>query len=190
VYIGDSAIVSWGRTTGDPTGQDGPDATDGNQPRYNRIINNVARNFGIWEKQSSFYMQAKTSDSYIQGNVAHSGPRAGVNWNDSCGGNSSLVSNLIFSMCMESGDHGAYICCIGDAMVFVSVSWRWRVGGVSTSARSPYLTSFFFMSFLSLLTVGLSFCTSLSLPLSLFLYFLQDPSTLGTVRCTTPTEDQ
>jgi len=57
VWIGDSAIYSWGYTTGAPWGGDGPDGTDGNQPRYNTIINNVAHEVGIWEKQSSFYMQ-------------------------------------------------------------------------------------------------------------------------------------
>ena len=78
-WIGDSAIVSWGRTTGDPTGQDGPDGTDGNQPRYNVIEYNFASEVGVWEKQSSLYMQAKTSDSWIHANVGFNGPRAGVN---------------------------------------------------------------------------------------------------------------
>ena len=34
-WIGDSAIISWGRTTGDPSGADGWDGTGGDQPRYN-----------------------------------------------------------------------------------------------------------------------------------------------------------
>jgi hypothetical protein len=78
-WIGDSAIVAWGRTKGDPTGQDGWDGTDGNQPRYNVIEYNFASEVGVWEKQSSLYMQAKTSDSWIHANVGFNGPRAGVN---------------------------------------------------------------------------------------------------------------
>lgn len=78
VWIGDSAIISWGRTTGDPTGVDGPDGTDGNQPRYNLIAYNYAHEIGLWEKQSSLYMQARTSDSLLVGNVGFNGPRAGV----------------------------------------------------------------------------------------------------------------
>jgi len=81
-WIGDSAMVAWGRTTGDPTGQDGPDGTDGNQPRYTVVEYNIASEVGIWEKQSSLYMQAKTSDSWLHGNVGFNGPRAGVNFND------------------------------------------------------------------------------------------------------------
>ena len=82
-WIGDSAMVSWGRTTGDPTGADGWDGTDGNQPRYNVIEFNFGSEIGVWEKQSSLYMQAKTSDSYINANVGFNGPRAGVNFNES-----------------------------------------------------------------------------------------------------------
>jgi hypothetical protein len=93
-WIGDSAIVSWGRTTGDPSGLDGWDATDGNQPRYNLIDFNFASEVGIWEKQSSLYMQAKTSDSFLFANVGFNGPRAGVNFNDGAGGNSTLLNNL------------------------------------------------------------------------------------------------
>lgn len=81
-WVGDSAIVSWGRTTGDPTGQDGWDGTDGNQPRYNLIDFNFASELGIWEKQSSLYMQAKTSDTFGHANIGFNGPRAGINFND------------------------------------------------------------------------------------------------------------
>ncbi len=81
-WIGDSAIVAWGKTKGDPTGQDGWDATDGNQPRYTFVENNIASEVGIWEKQSSLYMQAKASDSFLHGNVGFNGPRAGINFND------------------------------------------------------------------------------------------------------------
>jgi hypothetical protein len=107
-WIGDSAIVSWGRTTGDPSGTDGWDGTDGNQPRYNLIDYNFASEVGVWEKQSSLYMQAKTSDSLLFANVGFNGPRAGVNFNDGFGGNSTLWKNLVFNFCRESGDHGPF----------------------------------------------------------------------------------
>ncbi len=37
---------------------------------------------GLYEKQSSFYMQAKTALTNITGNVMFNGPRAGINFND------------------------------------------------------------------------------------------------------------
>lgn len=81
-WIGGSAMVAWGRTTGDPTGAEGPDGTGGDQPRYSHFARNVGREIGIWEKQSSLLMQAKTSDSLIEANVGFNGPRAGINQND------------------------------------------------------------------------------------------------------------
>merc|ERR1712070_1067767 len=119
-FIGGNAIASWGYTnetensgfpyytpnTNYPEG--GVDGTDGNHPRYNRILSNTAREVGLYEKQSSFYMQAKTAESTIQGNVFFNGPRAGVNFNDGFGGADDLSHNLVFSTCRESGDHGPF----------------------------------------------------------------------------------
>merc|ERR1712070_412814 len=119
-FIGGNAIVSWGYTnetensgfpyytpnTNYPEG--GVDGTDGNHPRYNRILSNTAREVGLYEKQSSFYMQAKTAESTIQGNVFFNGPRAGINFNDGFGGGDELSYNLVFSTCRESGDHGPF----------------------------------------------------------------------------------
>merc|ERR1712166_1221572 len=79
---------------------------DGNHPRYNRIMRNTAREVGLYEKQSSFYMQAKTAESTIHGNVFFNGPRAGINFNDGFGGGDEIAYNLVFSTCRESGDHG------------------------------------------------------------------------------------
>jgi len=130
-YIGGNAIVSWGytnetETTGFPYytpntnyPEAGVDGTDGNHPRYNRILRNSAREVGLYEKQSSFYMQAKTAESTIYGNVFFNGPRAGINFNDGFGGGDDLSYNLVFSTCRESGDHGPFN------------SWD----------RQPYLTS-------------------------------------------------
>jgi hypothetical protein len=132
VWIGDSAIISWGYTTGSPDPRDGVDGTAGNEPRYNQIVNNFAHELGIWEKQSSFLFQAKTCDSLIAGNVFFNGmhvcfffrfsaglptvspmgtcagPRAGINQNDGYCGNQTLTENLLFNTCRESGDHGPF----------------------------------------------------------------------------------
>merc|ERR1719515_497455 len=119
-FIGGNAIVSWGYTnetenTGFPYytpntnyPQAGVDGTDGNHPRYNQILRNSAREVGLYEKQSSFYMQAKTAQSVISGNVFFNGPRAGINFNDGFGGGDDVSHNLVFSTCRESGDHGPF----------------------------------------------------------------------------------
>jgi hypothetical protein len=109
-WIGDSCMVAWGRTTGDPSGLDGWDARDGNVPRYTLVEGNFGSEYGIWEKQSSLYMQAKTMDSLLHANVGFNGPRAGVNFNDGMGGNSTLLRNLIFNQCRESGDVSEVFC--------------------------------------------------------------------------------
>jgi hypothetical protein len=46
----------------------GIDGTDGNQPRFTSIINNVAREVGHYEKQSSFFVQGKSCQTLIEGN--------------------------------------------------------------------------------------------------------------------------
>merc|ERR1711998_235747 len=117
-YIGGNAILSWGYTnetenSGFPYYRPqqnfphaGVDGTDGNHPRYNQILRNSAREIGLYEKQSSFYVQAKTAESTISGNVFFNGPRAGINFNDGFGGGDDVNTNLVFSTCRESGDHG------------------------------------------------------------------------------------
>jgi len=130
-FIGGNAIVAWGYTNetensgfpyytpNDNYPQAGVDGTDGNHPLGSQILRNSAREVGLYEKQSSFYMQAKTARSNISGNVFFNGPRAGVNMNDGFGGGDELSHNLVFSACRESGDHGPFN------------SWD----------RQPYLTS-------------------------------------------------
>ena len=117
-YIGGNAIASWGYTN--ETDYDpgrpgiklenapyaGIDGTDGEHPRFNIIQNNVGREIGLYEKQSSFYVQAKTAESFIDGNVFFNGPRAGINFNDGFGGGDIISNNLVFSTCRESQDHG------------------------------------------------------------------------------------
>ena len=53
VWIGSTAIALWGDTKGTNVTGMGWDGTDGNQPRFIRILYNFAHELGIWEKQSS-----------------------------------------------------------------------------------------------------------------------------------------
>ena len=123
-WIGDTAIASWGFTTG-VSGLHGVgwDGTDGNHPRHNQILGNIAREIGIWQKQSSFYFQAKSCLNDIKNNIAYNGPRAGVNFNDGFGGGSNLSENIILNMCRESGDHGPFN------------SWDKQVSGITFLLR-------------------------------------------------------
>jgi len=119
-YIGGNAMAAWGYTnetatdpgrpgialTGYPAA--GVDGTDGEHPRYTNVISNTVREVGMYEKQSSFFIQAKTAQSNIQGNVFFNGPRAGINANDGFGGGDNIGHNLVFSTCRESGDHGPF----------------------------------------------------------------------------------
>merc|ERR1711998_737510 len=89
-------------------GTAGVDGTDGNHPRYTTVQGCTAREVGLYEKQSSFFMQAKTAQSTIKGNVFFNGPRAGINANDGFGGGDEIAQNLVFSTCRESGDHGPF----------------------------------------------------------------------------------
>lgn len=110
-FIGGNAVAAWGytnETEGDNHPAAGVDGTDGNHPRYTNVISNVAREIGLYEKQSSFFVQAKTAQSYIAGNVFFNGPRAGINANDGFGGGDVIYNNLVFSTCRESGDHGPF----------------------------------------------------------------------------------
>ena len=56
------ALADWPRA--------GVNGTDGEHPRGTRVTGCSAREIGLYEKQSSFYVQAKTALSVIQGNVS------------------------------------------------------------------------------------------------------------------------
>eukprot|EP00750_Incisomonas_marina_P029589 INCI7199.2.p1 GENE.INCI7199.2~~INCI7199.2.p1 ORF type:complete len:934 (-),score=146.71 INCI7199.2:719-3520(-) len=110
-YIGGNAVAAWGYTNetegeGHPTA--GVDGTDGNHPQFTTVTGCSAREVGLYEKQSSFFIQAKTALSRVQGNVFFNGPRAGINANDGFGGGDLIQRNLVFSTCRESGDHGPF----------------------------------------------------------------------------------
>ena len=68
----------------------GIDGTDGEHPRYTTVVGCSAREVGLYEKQSSFFVQAKTAETNVSGNVFFNGPRAGINFNDGFGGGDVL----------------------------------------------------------------------------------------------------
>lgn len=116
VFIGDSAIASWGDTSYELNEnksitvdyQVGPDGRNGNQPRGTQILNNICREIGLWQKQSSFWFQAVTAQTFMKGNIFFNGPRAAVNFNDGFGGGDILTENLFVNTCRESSDHGPW----------------------------------------------------------------------------------
>jgi len=119
-FLGGNAVAAWGytnETSADPgrpgivlanAPDAGVDGTDGEHPRRTTVQNCSAREVGLYEKQSSFFVQAKTAESKVLSNVFFNGPRAGVNTNDGFGGGDEIAYNLIFSTCRESGDHGPF----------------------------------------------------------------------------------
>lgn len=119
-YLGGNAVVAWGytnETSSDPgrpgvalanAPRAGVDGTDGEHPVLTTVQNCLAREIGLYEKQSSFFVQAKSAESRILSNVFFNGPRAGINMNDGFGGGDEIAYNLVFSTCRESGDHGPF----------------------------------------------------------------------------------
>lgn len=108
-WIGDTAMAAWGWTDElSDQGIHGYDATSGDFPRYTYILNNVVREVGLFEKQSSAWFQAKTAETTIRNNIFFNGPRAGINFNDGFGGGNDIDGNLIFNYCRESSDHGPF----------------------------------------------------------------------------------
>ena len=65
---------------------------DGQQPRHTYVMRNYVREFGHYQKQSSFWSNNKACLTQIEGNIAFNGPRAGINFNGRC----SLLS--LFSL--------------------------------------------------------------------------------------------
>ena len=67
VYVGDSAIASVGSAYL-------IDGTLGNQPRGNRIVDNLMHEIGIWGKETSAYFQSVVAETTVKGNVMFNGP--------------------------------------------------------------------------------------------------------------------
>ena len=141
LWIGDTAIAQWGDTSGSAVKGMGWDGTSGNQPRYSQIIANFVHELGVYEKQSSFYFQAKSCQNTIKGNIFFNGPRAGINFNDGFGGGSTVTENLIFNTCRESGDHGPFNSW--DRQVYVT---KVKTGTASPIKEWDYITQNFMIA--------------------------------------------
>ena len=107
----------------------GFDARGGNQPRGTLVTLNLAHDMGIYTKQNrlllsavlfycvyaaalahdlllcahttpvSFFFQAESFGTVLDGNIAFNGPRAGINFNDGMGGNNTVTRNVLFNFC-------------------------------------------------------------------------------------------
>eukprot|EP01047_Picozoa_sp_COSAG01_P017810 COSAG01_NODE_951_length_12498_cov_30.544018_6_plen_809_part_00 len=106
-FIGDSAMASWGDTSNNLNANGsisveapvGPDGRSGNQNRGAKVIGNVCREIGLWQKQSSMWFQAVTAGTQFMNNVFMNGPRAAFNDNDGFGGGDELSNNLLINTC-------------------------------------------------------------------------------------------
>ena len=77
-WLGGSAIAAWGFTDEiSDGGIHGVDGTGGDFPRYTLVENNLFREIGVWEKQSSAFFQAKTAQTTLRRNVVFNLARAG-----------------------------------------------------------------------------------------------------------------
>ena len=98
-WLGENAVATWGHTKGF-------DATAQEFPMDTLIRNNVMRELGIYQKQSSAVAINKAAKTMIVCNIMFNMPRAAINFNDMVGGGDLVARNLIFNTCRESGDHG------------------------------------------------------------------------------------
>jgi hypothetical protein len=84
------------------------DGTGGDFPRYTQVLYNFVHENGQYTKQTSAWIQAKTAQTYFEGNIFFNGPRAAININDGFGGGNELFSNLLFNQVRETSDHGPF----------------------------------------------------------------------------------
>jgi len=94
-------MVSWGFIQG-------MDGTDGNHPRFTKVLGNLVHELGQFEKQSSPWFQALSSETLIKGNIFFNGPRALININDGFGGGNEVTGNLLFNPNRDSSDQGPF----------------------------------------------------------------------------------
>ena len=97
--LGDNVMAAWGYTKD-------YDGTDGLQPRNSYIIENYVHDIGYFQDQSSPWFQAKSCQSYLDGNIFFNLPRAAILFNDGFGGGNQVKNSLIFNTCAATGDHG------------------------------------------------------------------------------------
>ena len=87
-------------------GSSGVDGRGGNQPRYTRVIGNLVREVGLWQKQSGAWVQHLTAATHLEGNVFMNGPHSMINFNDGFGGGDEVVGNLMFNSNRQTIWHG------------------------------------------------------------------------------------
>jgi hypothetical protein len=125
-WIGDSAMSSLGsmgdclyancsaklsyRGDGDfgdvNRGSSGVDGRGGNQPRHTKVVGNLVREVGLWQKQSSAWVQHLTAATEITSNVFINGPHAMVSMNDGFGGADDVAGNLMANSNRQTFAHG------------------------------------------------------------------------------------
>lgn len=107
--LGESAIALWGRVGGVAEAPDmGWDTRNGDQPRFTTIEGCLCARIGIWQKQSACVFQAESALSTITRNIFYDVPRAAINDNELGMGGSLVEANAIWSVCLETADHGAW----------------------------------------------------------------------------------
>ena len=102
-WVGATCVASWGYSSTCFNGncsfklpwREGPDARGGEQPRGTRVLNNLFREMGIFQKQASAYFHAKSGLAEVAGNVVFNGPRAMFNLNDGMIGGDNIHGNLL-----------------------------------------------------------------------------------------------
>ena len=87
-------------------GSSGVDGRGGNQPRRTRVVGNLVREVGLWQKQSNAWVQHLTAATRIIGNVFMNGPHAMVSMNDGFGGADDVVGNLMMNSNRQTFAHG------------------------------------------------------------------------------------
>eukprot|EP00040_Diaphanoeca_grandis_P034838 m.217491 g.217491 ORF g.217491 m.217491 type:complete len:909 (+) comp33236_c0_seq15:2146-4872(+) len=104
--IGDSAVLVLGATG---YMNDTPWIhTDGNYPINTLVSGNLAKEVGVFTKQTAFFFQALGWNSTVEGNVVFNGPRSGININDASFGGNVIKNNLLFNLVRETVDHGPF----------------------------------------------------------------------------------
>ena len=100
----------------------GVDGRPGNQPRFTRVVGNLVREVGLWQKQSGAWSQHLTAATHLESNVFFNGPHSAVDlWCTMQ--NTRGVSYLnhfqkhkqctYFTMCMSN------VYCVARAVCFI-----------------------------------------------------------------------
>ena len=138
-WIGDNAMSSFG-STGSCLYQNcsveldypsGVDGRAGNQPRYTRVVGNLVREVGMYQKQSGGWVQHLTAATHLESNVLMNGPHAAVDFNDGFGGGDRVVGNLMFNWNRQTIYHG--VINVWERMPYIS-----DVGMVRNFTKLPF----------------------------------------------------